>query len=298
MNEPMATSSTGAGRVLVCGSINVDLVVSVDRLPAEGETVAGGTFAQHGGGKGANQAVAAARAGAATTLLGAVGDDDHGREALAELRGEGVDVDAVAIVGAATGVAAIVVAADGGNQIAVASGANALVDGALVGDRIAALAADVVLVNHELSDDANAAAVAHAVRAGARVVVNPAPARPLPAAVLAARPILTPNREEAQALTGEREPAAAARALVAQTAAPVVVTLGAEGTLLLEPGGAVQAVPAPVVRAIDTTGAGDVLSGTLAAALAGGQALESAVTTAVHAAAASVTVAGARGRPG
>jgi ribokinase len=290
----------GRGRVLVCGSINVDLVVRVDRLPVEGETVAGGTYAQHGGGKGANQAVAAARFGAATTLLGAVGDDDHGREALAQLRADGVDADAVAVLdAAATGVAAIVVDAQGHNQIAVASGANALVDAALVSARIAPLAYDVLLVNHELSDGANGAAVAHAVaRGGPIVVVNPAPARPLAPALLAARPILTPNREEARALTGEADSAAAARALAAQTGAAVVVTLGAEGALLVTADGTAQTIAAPRVQAVDTTGAGDVLSGTLAAALAGGAPLAEAVTAAVHAAARSVTVAGARGRAG
>jgi ribokinase len=294
------TGRSGFGRVLVCGSINVDLVVSVDRLPVEGETVAGGAFAQHGGGKGANQAVAATRFGAATTLLGAVGDDDHGREALAQLRAEGVDVDAVATVGAPTGVAAIVVDADGHNQIAVASGANALVDAALVGARIPALAYDVLLVNHELVDAANGAAVEHARGVGggggAIVVVNPAPARELTAALLAAGPILTPNAEEARALTGEADPLAAARVLIARTGAPVVVTLGADGALLVTPDGTAETIPAPRVRAIDTTGAGDVLSGTLAAALASGRELREAVEAAVQAAARSVTTVGARGQ--
>jgi ribokinase len=293
------TGRSGFGRVLVCGSINVDLVVSVDRLPVEGETVAGGAFAQHGGGKGANQAVAAARFGAATTLLGAVGDDDHGSEALAQLRAEGVDVDAVATVGAPTGVAAIVVDAEGHNQIAVASGANALVDAALVGARIPALAYDVLLVNHELGDAANGAAVEHARGVGgggAIVVVNPAPARELTAALLAARPILTPNAEEARALTGEADPLAAARVLIARTGAPVVVTLGADGALLVTADGTAETIPAPRVRAIDTTGAGDVLSGTLAAALASGRELREAVEAAVQAAARSVTTVGARGQ--
>jgi ribokinase len=289
-------TGSGFGRVLVCGSINVDLVVSVDRLPVEGETVAGGRFSEHGGGKGANQAVAAARFGATTTLVGAVGDDDHGREALTQLRADGVDVDAVAVVSAATGVAAIVVDAEGRNQIAVASGANALVDGALVASRVAGLTYDVLLVNHELGEEANAAAVAHARTTGATVVVNPAPARPLTSELLAAAPILTPNREEARALTGEADPTAAARALIARTGAAVVVTLGADGALLVTPEGTATTIPAPAVRAIDTTGAGDVLSGTLAAALAAGVALPEAVSAAASAAARSVTVVGARGR--
>ncbi len=313
------------GRVLVVGSINVDLVVAVERLPVEGETVAGGRFSRHGGGKGANQAVAAARAGAHVALLGAVGDDEHGRAALAELAAEGVDVGAVARVDAPTGVAAIVVDVHGANQIAVASGANALVDDALVraalgGRRAAPRAAapvdaalaggadaasdaepaaayDVLLVNHELSDDANAPAIDDAVARAARVVVNPAPARPLTDEVLAAAPILTPNRDEALALApGAADVPRAAHALGQRTGAPVVVTLGRDGALIVDPDGAAEPVPAPRVRAVDTTGAGDVLSGTLAAALAAGAPLLAAVEHAVAAAAESVTKPGARGR--
>jgi ribokinase len=286
-----------SGHVLVCGSINVDLVVRVDRLPTEGETIAGGTYAEHGGGKGANQAVAAARAGVRSTLAGAVGDDEHGRGALRDLRVDGVDVAAVAVLpGVATGVAAIVVDAAGRNQIAVASGANARVDAALVRERIAALRPDVLLVNHELDDAVNAAAVAHAQAVGARIVLNPAPARPLAEAIVAAGPILTPNAEEARALTGAADPADAARALLARTGAPVVVTLGAAGALLVTPDGAAETLPAPRVDAVDTTGAGDVLSGTLAAGLAAGRPVREAVVAAVAAAARSVTAPGARGQ--
>src|SRR3954469_9547256 len=122
------------GTVLVVGSVNVDLVVTLDRLPAPGETVIGGRFARHGGGKGANQAVAAARAGASVRFVGAVGDDDFGAAALDELEREGVDVSAVVrLVGEPTGVALVAVDREGRNQIAVASGANARVDGARVG---------------------------------------------------------------------------------------------------------------------------------------------------------------------
>jgi ribokinase len=286
-----------SGTVLVVGSVNVDLVVSVDRLPGEGETVTGGRFARHGGGKGANQAVAAARAGARVVFLGAVGDDDHGAEAVADLRGAGVDVAPLVVLhGEATGVAAIVVAADGANQIAVASGANALLDEALVRERLGAHeeAFDVLLVNHETSDDANLAAIAAARRVGARIVVNPAPARPLSAGVLAAAPVLTPNADEARALTGEADMQGAVRALHAATGAPVAVTLGADGVLSAEDG-RVLAVPAPQVAAVDTTGAGDAFSGTLAAQLASGASFAEAVAAAIASASRAVTVRGARG---
>src|SRR4051812_30177974 len=227
------------GRVLVVGSVNVDLVVRAEKLPAPGETVSGGTFARHGGGKGANQAVAAARLGAEVTMIGAVGDDELGDEALRALAGEGVDTGAVArLEGVPTGVALIAVDAAGENQIAVASGANAeLGEGAVERAMAAAAAAGedepVTLLGFEVPDDA--------VLAGARaapgpVVCNPAPARPLPDGLTGRGPILTPNATEAHELTGEEDPEAAARALAARTGAAVLVTLGARGVLLLDDG--------------------------------------------------------------
>jgi len=286
-----------AGSVLVVGSVNVDLVVTTERLPRPGETVTGGRFARHGGGKGANQAVAAARAGAHVRFVGAVGDDDLGAEALAGLDAEGVDVSAVArLPGETTGVALIAVDAEGRNQIAVASGANARVDAGIVDAALggAALAAgDVCLVGFEVPDAAVGAAAAAAGRAGARAVLDPAPARDLPAG-LPPGVVLTPNTLEAEALTGERDPGGAARALHARTGAPVLVTLGADGALLVD-GDTATTIPAPPVDVVDTTGAGDVLCGALAAALAAGEALEDAVRGAVRAASASARTAGARG---
>ena len=271
-------------RVVVVGSVNADLVVAVDALPAPGETVAGGRFARWGGGKGANQAVAAARLGASVTLVGAVGDDPFGDDALRELAAEGIDVSAVARVNAPTGVALIVVDASGENQIAVASGANAEVSvpAAPLGDAI-------VLLGHEVPD----AAIAAGADRGGRVILNPAPAREIDPCVLAARPILTPNASEAAQLTGEREPEAAARALAAKTGAPVLVTLGADGALLLD--GDIERIPAPRVDVVDTTGAGDTVNGALAAELASGRELREAVRFALAAAALSTTAEGARG---
>src|SRR4051812_32058190 len=222
------------GRVLVVGSVNVDLVVRAEKLPAPGETVSGGTFARHGGGKGANQAVAAARLGAEVTMIGAVGDDELGDEALRALAGEGIDTSAVArLDGVPTGVALIVVDAAGENQIAVASGANARL-GAQAVERVRAAAREAVtLLGFEVPDEV---VVAGARAARGPVVCNPAPARPLPDGLAERGPILTPNATEARELSGEDDPEAAARGLAARTGAPVLVTLGARGVLLLEEG--------------------------------------------------------------
>jgi ribokinase len=277
--------------VVVVGSVNADLVVRVPRLPGPGETVTGGTFARHGGGKGANQAVAAARLGARTALVGAVGDDDLGREAVAELAVEGVDVGAVArLEGVATGVALIAVDEHGENQIAVASGANAALDGPSVERAMAELGGGVVLLSLEVGD----AALIAGARAARTAVLNPAPARELPAELLDAAPLLVPNAGEARDMTGEDDAGAAARGLHERTGAPVVVTLGARGALLVERGAEPVRIPAPRVDAVDTTGAGDCLCGALAAEIARGAPLEAAAAFAVRAAALSTLAAGAR----
>jgi ribokinase len=282
------------GGVLVVGSVNVDLVTTVARLPGPGETVAGGTFARHGGGKGANQAVAAARWGAAVRFAGAVGDDDLGAAAVAELAAEGIDVTAVARVpGAPTGVASIVVDAAGENQIAVASGANAALDPGAALAALGPLDEAAVVLNLELADPVVLAAARAARAAGLVLVVDPAPARALAAPLLDLAPVLVPNAGEARALSGVDDPAAAGRALAARTGAPVVVTLGADGALLVH-GDAVDAVAAPAVAAVDTTGAGDALCGVLAAELARGAPLAAALGEAVGAASASTGVPGAR----
>jgi ribokinase len=284
-------------RVVVVGSVNVDLVVSVGRLPRAGETVAGGTFARYGGGKGANQAVAAARLGAAVAIVGAVGADEMGEEALAELAGEGIDVDHVArLDGVPTGVAAIVVDEAGENQIAVASGANAALDAQTVEPALAALLTGdpepgVVLLGNEVPEEAVAAGLRAAAAAGWLAVLNPAPARASEGALGGV--VLTPNADEARALAGEDDVEAAARALAARTSAPVLVTLGGDGALLLD-GHDMQRLPAPPVEVVDTTGAGDTVNGALAAELAAGRPLADAVRFALAAAARSTTAAGAR----
>jgi ribokinase len=286
------------GSVLVIGSINADLVVTLDRLPEAGETVTGGRFARHGGGKGANQAVAAARAGARVRFAGAVGEDDLGAAALQELEAEGVDVGSVArLEGEATGVALIAVDREGRNQIAVASGANARVGAELVARAVGARplgAGDVVLLGFEVPDDAVLAGARAAAEAGARAILNPAPARALPDGLLEHGVVLTPNGLEAATLTGETEPTAAARALARRTGSAVIVTAGADGAVLATGDGIVE-IPAPEVEVLDTTGAGDAFNGVLAAGLAAGRDVEEAARRAVAAASASVRRAGARG---
>jgi ribokinase len=280
--------------VYVVGSVNVDLVVTAATLPHPGETVAGGTFERHGGGKSANQAVAAARLGAQVRMVGAVGDDDLGEEAVAALRDEGIDVSAVArLEGSATGVALIVVDAAGENQIAVASGANAELGADAVEATLRSADGGVVLLGFEVPDAPVLAGARAARAAGLEVVVNPAPARALPAALLEHSPLLTPNLDEARALAGEQDAEAAARALAARTGAPVVVTLGADGALVVD-GDALERIPAPRVDVVDTTGAGDAFNGALACELAGGAALLDAVRTAIAVAARSTCAAGAR----
>jgi ribokinase len=281
--------------VVVVGSVNADLVVSVTRLPAAGETVTGGTFARHGGGKGANQAVAAARAGASVAMVGAVGADDLGDEALRELAAEGIDVAAVArLDGVATGVAAIVVDERGENLIAVASGANSQLEGPVVEEAVARLLGrgshGVVLLSHEVPVDAVLAGIRAARAGGWRVVLNPAPARALPDDLDGV--VLTPNADEARVLADEQDVEAAGRALAARTRAPVLVTLGAEGALLLD--GDAERLPALAVEVIDTTGAGDAVNGALAAELAAGRSLREAAQFALAAAALSTRVPGAR----
>jgi ribokinase len=288
----------GAG-VVVVGSVNVDHVVVAPSLPARGETVLAGDLARHGGGKGANAAVAAARLGARVRLVAAVGDDPLGEEALAELEAEGIDTAAVArVTGAVTGAALIVVDEAGENQIAVAAGANRRLGADAVRAALDGLGpADVVLVSCEIPPAAIAAAVRAARAAGARAVLNPAPVVDGLAALLDEGPLLTPNAGEARALSGKADPAAAARALAERTGAPVVVTLGGDGVLVLAgPDAEPQRLPAgrtagPVV---DTTGAGDTFNGALAAELARGAGLEAAVGLALQAAGHAVQVHGAR----
>jgi ribokinase len=274
--------------IALVGSINLDIVVGVDRHPAPGETVLGDDRQELPGGKGANQAVAAARLGAEVAFVGRVGDDDAGRRLRDSLVAEGVDVTHVRVdADAPTGVALIAVDRAGENTIVVSSGANARVSAADVEAARDVLAnAAVTLVQHEVPEDAVAAAIA---AAGGTVVLNPAPARPIVAPV----DVLVPNRGELETLAGRAgDPVELARGLEAARA--VVVTLGSEGAVVVE-GAHVERIPAPKVEAVDTTGAGDAFCGALAQALDAGADLVEAARWAVRAAATSVTKPGAQG---
>lgn len=280
-------------RVVVVGSINVDLVVTAPHLPHPGETVAGGTFARHLGGKGANQAVAAARAGASVLMVGAVGRDADGDDSIAALQAEGIAVSGIQRVDAPTGVAIIAVGPDGENQIVVAPGANALVsaeDASLGGLRPGP---GVVLACLEVPMSSVVTAVLTADRLGMQAIVNPGPAYPLSAELLTSGPIVTPNEEELLEMTGARDVEAGVSALIAAGARAVVATLGSRGALLAE-GSRRRPLPALAVQAVDTTGAGDTFSGVLAAWLAAGHNLDEATLASNLAAGLSVTHPGAR----
>jgi len=279
----------------VIGSINNDLIVRLPRLPAPGETVAGGRLSRQHGGKGANQAVAAARAGAAVILIGAVGATD-GEDNLDALAADHVDLTHVRRCDAPTGTAVVLVDENTGeNQIAVVPGANAGVSAEQVNSALRALelgARDVVVLSFELPHPPLRSAADHARQSRARLVVNPAPARPDYQDVLSGA-LVTPNLAELASLASGPGPHEAALALAARTGQPVVVTRGADGALLAD-SGEVTLFPAHQVEARDTTGAGDTLTGVLAASLARGCDLPTAVRRAVAAAALAVTKDGAR----
>ncbi|MEA2619675.1 MAG: ribokinase [Chloroflexota bacterium] len=292
------------GRVIVVGSVNVDLMVSTERLPAPGETVVGGRFSRHDGGKGGNQAVAASRMGAMTAFIGAVGGDAFGVDARAALAAEGIDVEGLLVLrDEPTGVALIVVDEEGENQIAVASGANAALSSIQVRaafKRLVLTPADVVLVGHEIRTGATHEALRLARIAGATAILNPAPAHGLESTTLDLATILTPNEGELAALGGDTgSPAARAKRLLGRAPGDragdraVLVSLGAKGALLVA-GGRAHAIPAPRVEVVDTVGAGDTLNGALAAGLAAGLELAEASRRAVVAASFSVAHEGAR----
>ncbi|MEU5388849.1 ribokinase [Kitasatospora cineracea] len=284
--------------ITVVGSVNRDLVLTVEDLPRPGETVLARGFVEGVGGKGANQAVAAARLGSQVRLVARVGAD--GEPIRRVLAAEGVDLDAVLTApDAGTGIASVVVDRAGENTIVVNAGANAVLSVEDLPQWLARTPGEVVLVQHEVAAEVVAAAVLRAREQGGTVVLNPAPARPVAPAVLAAVDVLVPNLGELAALLGA-EPAsglAAARALLERADLPcgaVVVTLGADGALIKQPGRPAVHLPAPVVDAVDTVGAGDTFCGALADALARGADLPAAAARAVRAASLAVTGLGAQ----
>ena len=284
--------------IVVVGSLNADLVTRLERFPAPGETVTALDFAIHPGGKGANQAYAAARLGGRVAMLGCVGRDAYGERLVQSLRSAGVDVAPVhRDAEAPTGLALIALEASGENQIVVVPGANARLTPELVQAHEARIAAAaVVLLQLEVPLDVVLAAARIARDGGATVILDPAPAQPLPAALLKCVNFLTPNQSELQTLTGRaagRQAERAARSLADGSRLRVIVKMGDAGALLVEANG--QAFwPALRVEAVDATAAGDAFNAALAVALAEGRPLPEAGRLAVAAGALCVTRAGAQ----
>lgn len=273
--------------IWVIGSINLDLVANLARLPSPGETLLGSAFRTAPGGKGANQALAAARAGGTVSMVGAVGKDAFAAEATALLRSGGVDLSGVRETASSTGVALIFVDAGGENVIVVVPGANATM---LSGDvvRAAITKNDVVVLQHEIPLETVAAALSAARKAGAVSLLNTAPYRPEAVPLLSQADIVIANETEfdlyaaALSLTGEDRPTRMA-AFAAATGRIIVVTLGADGVLVASPEG-VSSAPALAVTPVDTVGAGDTFCGYLAAGLSAGQPLGPSVARAAAAA--------------
>ncbi|MBC9712142.1 ribokinase [Streptomyces sp. TRM66268-LWL] len=279
-------------RISVLGSTNMDLVAYVAKAPDRGETVTGREFRTIPGGKGANQAIAAARAGGDVTMIGAVGADDFGVRLRGALGESGVDTSRLRTVEGASGTAHIVVDDEGGNAIVVVPGANGTVTGLAPGDAEAIEATDTLLLQLEIPLEGVLTGARTARERGVRTILTPAPAQPLPPELLAATDLLVPNEHEAAALTGRTDPHEAAEALLEQVP-ELVITLGSVGSLYADRSGTRLTVPAPQVKAVDTTAAGDTFVGALAVALGEGRPMPDALAWASAAAALSVQRPGA-----
>ncbi|MFJ1645175.1 ribokinase [Streptomyces sp. NPDC088258] len=278
--------------IVVLGSTNMDLVAYAARAPRLGETVTGRAFRTVPGGKGANQAIAAARAGGEVAMIGAVGDDEYGALLRHTLEASGVDTDLLRTAEGPSGTAHVVVDDEGANAIVVIPGANGTVTHLAPGEESVIATASALLLQLELPLDAVLAGALAARRHSVRTVLTPSPAQPLPPELLGAVDLLVPNEHEAATLTGIADVRMSAEALLRQVP-EVVVTLGAAGSLYAARGAEPVTVPAPRVRAVDTTAAGDTFVGVLAVALGEGRPMTDAMGRASAAAALCVQRAGA-----
>lgn len=286
-------------KIVVIGSINMDIVIEAGHFPQVGETLLGEQVRFSPGGKGANQAVAAARLGADTAMIGAVGDDVFGQELLRTLRADGVDVIGVKqIQGTATGIASIYVA-EGDNSIVVVPGANYKVKPADI-DRGESLLqqADIVLLQLEIPVETVVYAAKKAKLLGKTVVLNPAPAQPLPEELFGLVDYMTPNQTELSRYTGQNACGEALeramRRMKDMGVVHVITTLGAQGSAYLADDGRLRKLPGYKVPVVDTTGAGDCYNAGLALSVAAGQSLEEAVGFASLVSALAVTKFGAQ----
>jgi len=286
--------------IVVAGSSNTDMVIKTPHLPAPGETILGGTFFMNAGGKGANQAVAAARLGGNVSFIAKLGDDIFGRQALQLFNDEGIDTKCIVIDAQyPSGVALITVDEKGENCIAVASGANAaLLPADIDGMTEVITSADIILMQLETPAETIGYIAALAKQHGKKVILNPAPACALSDELLGNISIITPNQTEAEMLTGiavtdEASAVTAAAALHGKGIPQVIITLGADGALVYSEGSYSIVIP-PKVTAVDTTAAGDVFNGALAVALCDGLNIIAATHFACRAAAISVTRLGAQ----
>lgn len=295
----MSNGATDAARVVVFGSANRDHVLVVDGFPQPGETVLSSSYSSGVGGKGANQAVAAARAGAAVVFAGQVGHDAYGDAIIDGLTAHSIDTRWLTRTDAApTGLAFVLIDTDGANEIVVAPGANAELTSQTVEDALRSVtASDVIVVQCEIPRERVLQIVQGASRLGARVVLNLAPYTELDTAVFSAVDLIVVNESEARALSRSNLPSDALSSAVATvTGCSCIVTLGEKGSVTTAPGGATTHVEAEVVvEVVDTTGAGDTYVGTLAASLARGVDIPRSMASASTAAARAVGSFGAQG---
>ena len=296
----MDTTQTSKRQILVVGSSNTDMVIKAAHLPRPGETILGGTFFMNPGGKGANQAVAIARLGGPVTFICKTGSDIFGHQSQQLFEEEGINTSYVfSDSGNPSGVALITVDEKAENCIVVASGANAnLLPSDLEKAEEAIERADLVLMQLEVPMETVCFVADIAWQKGKKVILNPAPAHPLPADLLRHLYLITPNETEAEMITGvkitdESSAGEAARALSGLGVQHVIITLGSKGALIYSNGKA-EMVPALKVEAVDTTAAGDVFNGALTVALSEGRSLKEAARFACKASAISVTRVGAQ----